>query len=1180
MRLRRLNLIRYGHFTGRTVDLPRQQADLHIIFGPNEAGKSTTLTAIEDLLFTVSERSPHGFLHGNQNLRIGALLEADAASLEVVRRKGRKDTLLDTEGHPLAGGEAVLRPFLAGADQSFFQRMFSLDHERLRSGGQEILEAKDDVGQMLFSAGSGVAGLRDLLNTLSEEADGLWTARRGKERRFYIVHDKLAEAQKALREQTLTTSKWQELKQARDEAEAAYETISEEIKEKTAEGNRLGRIRRVFHNLRRMQELEREFEALAEVALLPEDAGAVLQDLEREDSLAAARRTTLEEQLHQEEKNLDALTFDEALIGKAIEVRDVAEQGIKVRSGRESLPKREAELALEESKLGADSSELGWLEVDVATVYARIPPRSKVRVVRELLPRHGKLASEVESQAKRLQESRESHEVLKRQEEETEAPLDVTRLAATIRALRQQGDLSGAARAAEKAFRDAEARVQRRLRALKPAVADEAALMTMSVPTRAEVEVFRDRKQDWQRRLQAAQQQVLSFRQERDAAQAAFDQRVRDEKLITPEELDEARKHRDRLWALVKGKHVAGDAVPEDLTSDLEAALPNPASAFEPAMAAADALADRRFDQAEAAGQIAEIKRKIGELATLLEQAQENESRLARESEALTSDWVELWQNDSFEPATLETMLTWLDEREQVLEEIESRETAQTTWESLLEEERAAKDLLLTELAAVSVDIANLVNDSLPIVIERAAESQLREEAKARKRADLEDAIKKLETEISGHERHFGKANGALDAWRHDWRVALAELGLAEELTVEAIEPALDLIEDLRKTAAKISDLRHNRIDKIKQDLASFDQAVRDLVTNLADDFATLASEEAIAKLLARLNEAEKTRDQHERALKAAEELRKQIRALDAEVGERRASLSHLKEMAAVADTPALKSAITQSDRKRALQRESLEIIERLRCDGDGKSLEELVEESTGVAFDEISALTESIAAEVDSLRAQEHEAIEVRSKARDAFQAIGGDDAAARAAADREEALSEMRDVAERYVRVRTSAILLQWAIDRYRREKQAPLLTRAGALFALLTGHSFASLDVAFGEQDKAELRGLRPDGSQLAISGMSSGTADQLYLALRVAAVEDYLERAEALPFVADDLFINFDDARAAAGLRILQDLSRKTQVLFFTHHQHLVDLAQQTFVEPINLVRLTDQQAATS
>jgi uncharacterized protein YhaN len=42
---------------------------------------------------------------------------------------------------------------------------------------------------------------------------------------------------------------------------------------------------------------------------------------------------------------------------------------------------------------------------------------------------------------------------------------------------------------------------------------------------------------------------------------------------------------------------------------------------------------------------------------------------------------------------------------------------------------------------------------------------------------------------------------------------------------------------------------------------------------------------------------------------------------------------------------------------------------------------------------------------------------------------------------------------------------------------------------------------------------------------------------------------------MPFIADDLFINFDDKRAAAGFQVLNELAKKTQVLFFTHHQHL-------------------------
>jgi uncharacterized protein YhaN len=127
--------------------------------------------------------------------------------------------------------------------------------------------------------------------------------------------------------------------------------------------------------------------------------------------------------------------------------------------------------------------------------------------------------------------------------------------------------------------------------------------------------------------------------------------------------------------------------------------------------------------------------------------------------------------------------------------------------------------------------------------------------------------------------------------------------------------------------------------------------------------------------------------------------------------------------------------------------------------------------------------------------------------------------------------------------------------------------LLKRAGELFAMLTCGSFKTLQLEFDDHDNVQLAGIRDDGRRAAVAGMSSGTADQLYLALRIAAVEDYLDHAESMPFVADDLFINFDDKRAAAGFRVLGELAKKTQVLFFTHHEHLLEVARKVLGVPI-------------
>jgi uncharacterized protein YhaN len=110
-------------------------------------------------------------------------------------------------------------------------------------------------------------------------------------------------------------------------------------------------------------------------------------------------------------------------------------------------------------------------------------------------------------------------------------------------------------------------------------------------------------------------------------------------------------------------------------------------------------------------------------------------------------------------------------------------------------------------------------------------------------------------------------------------------------------------------------------------------------------------------------------------------------------------------------------------------------------------------------------------------------------------------------------------------------------------------------------LTAGSFAELKPEVDERDRVVLAGVR-GGSREAVlpDAMSEGTRDQLYLALRLASVEHILKRQEPIPFIVDDVLVNFDDQRAVAALLALAELSRMTQVIMFTHHSHIVELAR--------------------
>ena len=134
--------------------------------------------------------------------------------------------------------------------------MFSLDHERLRSGGQAILDAGDEAGQVLFTSVAGIEGLRATQQKLADEANGLWGKRQAAGRTYYQAKDRLEEADQALREHTVTTAKWQELKQTFEDARAENDDLEQRIQARDAEQRKLGRIRRVHQDVRRYVQLQ------------------------------------------------------------------------------------------------------------------------------------------------------------------------------------------------------------------------------------------------------------------------------------------------------------------------------------------------------------------------------------------------------------------------------------------------------------------------------------------------------------------------------------------------------------------------------------------------------------------------------------------------------------------------------------------------------------------------------------------------------------------------------------------------------------------------------------------------------------------------------------------------------------------------------------------------------------
>jgi uncharacterized protein YhaN len=164
------------------------------------------------------------------------------------------------------------------------------------------------------------------------------------------------------------------------------------------------------------------------------------------------------------------------------------------------------------------------------------------------------------------------------------------------------------------------------------------------------------------------------------------------------------------------------------------------------------------------------------------------------------------------------------------------------------------------------------------------------------------------------------------------------------------------------------------------------------------------------------------------------------------------------------------------------------------------------------------------------------------------------------------------LAELARNYALLQAACLLVTAAIERHRERYQDPLIARASALFAQVTGAGFSGLALDYRDGDTLSLVAERADGRRVPIAGLSEGSRDQLYLALRLAALAELAARSDPLPFVCDDLLVSFDDARAALALQALAAAGEAIQVILFTHHRHIVTLAQAKLRDAVDVIEL--------
>jgi uncharacterized protein YhaN len=1146
MRFLSLDLLAYGPFTQYSIDLSHPTAGLHVLYGPNEAGKSTTLRAIVGLLYGIERFTPDAHLHENTDLRIGATLaRATGERISIVRRKGNKNTLLDADGKPL--DEDILQNALGRVAEPLFRSMFGLDHEGLRAAGKELAQGAG-AGESLFSAGVGATGLHDLLKSLREEANKLFSLR-GK---GHAELGKYAEHLQRVKELALKPSDWETKKEALAAARVAHEAIRSKVLQFSQDVSRLQRLTSTLPLLADRQRLLTDQQGLGDVVLLPASAAQEREAAQKTLRTATEQLGELETRLAAHEKELAGIHVPEDLLQAEAELQELTERLGSYKKAQYDAETLRGSLRSLEDRMQSALQDLGKPTLPLSEVQSlqRLP--SERTQLLEWMAQGPKL----EDRLAKLSDDRVERAVIAQaktgQLADLPPAIETIAVSDVLVKLQADGDLDKAIRVAQKGVDDAEAEADLARRALLWWEGHREDAARLPVPPDESIRQF-------EKRLSAIEQRQGSVQEKRtrlvdEQRQLGTDLDVLERAGAVPTEVDltEGRRRRDAAWQQIRGAWQEGVAF-----------IPSAANDYASRVESADELSDRLRREADRVARKAtlEATRAARERDLLILERETEE--VAAERAAWEAQWRALWTETLISPRSPEEMRAWRQRWVQLGEAARKLRAAQSQVAVLRETQDAHYQSLSVALescgasaAVAGESYAALVARSRTFV--RAAEQRAQALEQARKEAyEAREALAKLEPRVAA-------ATAELAEWRRQWSTAMTALDLAPETTPKQLSEILTLLDNLLVLHRDSID-KSNRIQGIEKDAERFALRVAKLAPLVGGAWPNEEVHETAARLLSRHREGSEAKARRDGLRIKVEQLREQLQKEQRNRVAAEETLAQLLKIAGCQSVEELPEKEARSHKAHEIRAALHTLEQRLLGVGSGLSLDALQAEAEGQFADTVHAMLRERKDEQQRLEAERSEIEQRLGRLMGEVEGMSGGDAAAAAAGEAQAALARVRADVERSLRLRLAAALLERTIEQYRTQNEGPVIERASVLFRRLTLEQYERVRTTFNEHDEAVLCCVR-DGREIDITkALSDGTRDQLYLALRLASLERYIARNEAMPFIVDDIFIHFDDERAREGLRILGELSQRTQVLFFTHHQRLVELAREALPE---------------
>ena len=1152
MRLRRLGLSRYGMFTDHTIDFGERiddSPDLHIVYGPNEAGKSTALAGFLDLLFGIELRNRYSFMHGYETMRIESDLEISEQTHRLVRVRKTTASLLNEHSQSVADG--LIANALGGMDRAAYKAMFSLDDDTLEGGGEEILRSEGDLGQLLFATSAGLVELSKTLKELREDT-GKFHRGRARNTELYKLKAELLRLDKEKKELDTVASAFTRLITERGRAKSAYDkALSARAKRETEREDDERRIQGLpwLDEIHRLRGEIMELESLPEV---PQVWFEQIVSLIDQEPRLTTRLDGLKRQKLQLNEKQETLAVDSAILRLESQITQLTTARARHVTAATDLPERRSTVSEYDGTLRTVVRRLNVASgLDPASL---VVPASVVGSLNDLVERRSGLDERLKTTTTEMEKAATAVAMASHALEETGTEggdgdsRAFDRLDATTKSIYE--DDHHARLAMHMRQRDEiKTRLDAQMAQFHPWDGSVETLAGVRVPEPGEIDVWRSTLDQAAKDIDRLEVEKIRFLAARNRLSSLMEAKMTETGVIGDEDAARLRALRDEAWQTHRAtlNAVTADAFEKRLEKDDHATATRIAHATE--------LANLRQASEDLRENTSELERNAGELALTLKQQQQVLDEMA------AAVLVMAGAGAGGLPATvtLPKLTAWMDRRVEVLRTWEDIGSHDIEIARAREDESRHRGRLAKVMTTARVPYDPTLNHEDLVEIAQAALASDKERRVALSAARQE--VERTRAELEHRQRDAAQASRDDAKWHADWTASLSRCWLAAadpEPSPPAVRRILEdvvVLESTLENRAAMAD----RIGKMEQDQAAFTAAVRALVEQLDDTFDAGQVIAIGDGLNSRLGKAIHDREVCSRGLKEIARVDEDIAEVENKLVESRAIADEMFKAFGVDSFREVDNSLKKVAHRTTVRGELSDRETKLVKSMKAKSLEEAVSALENTDSHELERELVEIKAQLEDASGRTNELYLALGRAEDAIDAVGGDNAVARLEEQRRTVLLEIEEGALAYLRTQLGIEAAERALNAYRDEHRSSMMKRASEAFRTISRGAYSRLDTQL--TDKGEvLMGIGASGGAKIASEMSKGARFQLYLALRVAGYFEFLDQHGPVPFVADDILETFDDFRAEEAFRLFTEMAGVGQVIYLSHHRHLCEIAR--------------------